>query len=76
MFCSRSVGNSGAYATLPRRGAIGFGVVSFIGERGARRDVGADVEQSLELPAVAGLPAGQEERDRQAVEIGLEMDFR
>ena len=76
IFCSRSVGNGGAYATLARSVAVGFGVVSFIGERGARRDVRTDVEQSLELRAVAGLPAGQEERDRQAVEIGLEMDFR
>jgi len=40
-----------------------------------RRNVWADIEQRLEIAAVAGLAAGQMEGDWQAVEIGLEMDF-
>src|ERR1700694_3451771 len=41
----------------------------------ARPDVGANLERTYQLGAVADLAPGQMKCDRQAVEIGLEMDF-
>jgi hypothetical protein len=55
--------------------AIGVGVIALVGQRDARANVGADVQQGRELPAVARLAAGQMEGDRQAGKIGLEMDL-
>lgn len=55
--------------------SVGLRVVAFVGKRRPRRNVWADIEQRLEIAAVAGLAAGQMEGDWQAVEIGLEMDF-
>lgn len=49
--------------------------IAFVGDGGARRDVGADVERGFELGAVAHLAAGQMDGDGAAVEVGLEMDF-
>ena len=63
-------------ASAARRFAVRPGVIALVAERGARRDVGADIEERLEAAAVAFLAAGQMESDRQAVEVGLEMDFR
>ena len=40
-----------------------------------RGDVWANVEQDLEVAAVAGLAAGQVEGQRQAIEIELQVDF-
>jgi len=62
---------------MPRRRAasVGPGVVAFVAENRPRRDVGTDVEQDREIAAVAGLAAGQVEGQRQAVEIGLQMDL-
>ena len=62
-----------ANAALAGRRAVRFAVVSLVGQRRARRDVGAEVEQGLELAAVAGLAAGEAEGDRLAAEVGLEM---
>ena len=55
--------------------AVGPGIVALVGNDSARPDVGADVEQGLELRAVAGLPAGQLKVEWMAVEIGLQMDL-
>jgi hypothetical protein len=55
--------------------AVRPGVVALVGNDSARPDVRADVEQGLELRAVAGLAAGQMEVERMAVEIGLQMDL-
>ena len=55
--------------------AIGLGVVALVGDRGAGPDVGSEVKQGLELPAVAGLAAGQREVKRVAFEVGLERDL-
>lgn len=71
-----SIRNGWTYASLPRSRAIGFGVVAFVSKRGARQDVRTKIEQGRELATVAGLAAGQDERDRQPVEICLEVDFR
>ena len=63
---------------MPRRRAslaVGLGVVALVAEHGARRNVRADVEQGLEIAAVAGLAAGQVEGERQAVEIGFQVDL-
>jgi len=70
-----TVGDGGTDAALARRLAVGLGVVTLVAEHRARRDVGADVEQDLEITAVAGLAAGQMESQRQAVEIGFQVDF-
>ena len=64
-----------ADAARARRRAVGAAVVSLVGQRSPRRDVGSDVERGLELRAVAGLSAGQMKADGQAVEVGLEVDL-
>ena len=70
-----SVRDGGAHAAAARRLAVGLGVVSLVAEHRPGRDVGADVEQDREVAAVAGLPAGEMEGQRQAVEVGLQVDF-
>jgi hypothetical protein len=69
------VGDDGADAAAARRLSVGLGVVPLVAENGPGRDVRADIEQDREIAAVAGLAAGQMEGQRQAVEIGLQMDF-
>ena len=59
----------------PRRPPVGPRVVALVGQRGARRDVGADPEQGLELTAVAGLAPREVEGERLAVEVGLQVDL-
>jgi hypothetical protein len=53
---------------MPRRRAaclpVGPRVAALVGHHRPRRGVGADVEQGLELAAVAGLAAGQVEIQR------------
>ena len=71
----RAMRNDRTNAALAGAVAIGFGVVTFVGDGGAGRYVGSDVEQELEVAAVAGLAASQMEGERQAVEIDLEVDF-
>jgi len=68
--------NRRANAALARRRAIGLAIVAFIGERGARRHIRTDVEQDRKLWAVADLAACQDERNGEAVEIRLDVDFR
>ena len=70
-----AVRDGGADAATACRLAVGLGVVAFVAEHGPRRDVGADIEQDLEIAAVAGLAAGQMESQRQAVKIGLQVDL-
>src|ERR1700686_4108796 len=70
-----AVRDGGADAAPARCLAVGPGVVTFIAEHRPRRDVGTDVEQDLKIAAVAGLAAGEMERQRQAVEIGFQVDF-
>jgi hypothetical protein len=50
-------------------------IITFIGDGGGRPDVGSGVEGRFELCAVADFAAGQMERDRQPVEVGLEVDL-
>jgi hypothetical protein len=70
------VWNDRAYAALSRRLAVGFGVVSLVGQRRPGFDVGADVEQGFELGAISGLATGEMKIERVALEIGLKVDFR
>lgn len=55
--------------------SVARSIVALVGQSGAWRDVRADVEQDLELASVAGLPAGEVERERLAVEVALEVDL-
>ena len=68
-------GDDGADATLPSEGAIGFAVIAFVADGGARHDLRPEVEQDREVSAVAGLSWGQIEGDGQAGMIGLEVDL-
>jgi hypothetical protein len=52
---------------------VGLGVIPLIGHGGSGLYVGSDIEQDLELTAVAGLAPGQVEVERIAFEIGLQM---
>jgi hypothetical protein len=45
-------GDHRADASLTRRGTVALGIVAFIADRRARRDVGSDLEQDRELAAV------------------------
>ena len=67
--------NDRTNAALAGAVAIGFGVVTFVGDGGARQNIGSDVEQEFEVAAVAGFAPSQMEGERQAVEVDLEVDF-
>jgi hypothetical protein len=54
---------------------VRLGIVALVGQRGARGDVRANIEQDLELLAVADFAAGQVNRERLAVEVGLQVDL-
>lgn len=54
---------------------VSRGVVAFVGQRGARHDIGADVEQDLELAAVTGLAAREVDGKRLAVVVALAVDL-
>jgi hypothetical protein len=71
-----AIWNDWTNAPLARGFAVGFGVVSLVGQRRPGFDIGADVEQGFELRAVTGLAAGEMELERIAFEVGLEVDFR
>ena len=73
--CSRAMRNDRTNAALAGAVAIGFGVVTFVGDGGARQNIRSDVEQEFEVAAVAGFAPGQMEGERQAVEVDLEVDF-
>jgi len=75
VFGAVAVRNGRADAAPARRLSVDLGVVALVAENGPRCDVRADVEQDFEIAAVAGLAPGQMERQRQAVEIGLQVDF-
>src|SRR3954468_22334156 len=68
-------GDNRADASLAGRGPVGLGIIAFVAHRGAGRDIRPEVEQDLELAAVARLTRGQVEGERQAVEIDLDVDL-
>ena len=69
------VGNDGQGALSPSALAIFGAVIGLVGDDDAGPDIGAEVQQGLEMRAVRRLAAGQVEGDRQAVEIRLQVDF-
>ena len=64
LFDVGAIGDGRTHAASASGLAIGLRVVSFVGERGARIDVGSDIQQGRESGVVAGLAARQQERDR------------
>jgi len=50
-------------AARPCGGAIGLAGIALVGDGGARRDIGPDIEQGLEMRRVGFLAAGQVEAD-------------
>ncbi len=69
------VGDNRADAAASGGLPVRLRIVSLIGERGARRNIRADIEQSFELATVAGLAAREMKRQRLAIEVGLEVDL-
>ena len=61
-----------ANSPLAGGGAVGLRIIAFVGQRRTRPDVGTDVQQCLELTAVARLATGQMEGDGQPGEILVE----
>ena len=59
-----SIRDCRAYSALACGYAVGFGIVALITERGARIDIGADVEKRLEVAAIAGLTTGEMKASR------------
>src|SRR4051794_33360631 len=57
------------------RFAVCLAVIALVADHRPGRDIRADVEQGLEITAVAGLAAGQVEGQRQTVEIALQVNF-
>ena len=70
-----AVRDDGTDAAPACRFAVGLAVIAFVADHRPGRDVRADVEQGLEITAVAGLAAGQVEGQRQTVEIALQVNF-
>lgn len=67
--------NGRTNSSFARCFAIGLRIVAFVADRGAWRNVRADIEQRLEVTTVAFFTAGQIEADRRAVEVRFEMDL-
>ena len=55
--------------------AIDAGIIALVADHPARRHLGSDVEQRLELPAVTRLIAGEVEVERIAREVAFEVDL-
>jgi hypothetical protein len=68
--------NDGSYASHPRHLAIGLAGVTFIADDGAGPNVGADVEQNVEMTRVGGFAAGQVEGDNVAGGVRFRVNFR
>ena len=64
-------------ADAPRSGEIAVdpAIVALAADDGARRDVGAEVEEDVEVARVARLAAGEVKGDRMSVQIGFQVDF-
>ena len=71
-----SVGNDGQGASFPGELTVSGAVIALVGDDGAGPDVRSEVHQGLEMRTVGSLAAGQVERNRQTVEIRLQVDFR
>jgi hypothetical protein len=70
------VRDDGSDAALPRRFAVGFAGVAFVADDGARLNVGANIEQDIEMTRVGGLAACQVEGDNIPGGVRFRVDFR
>ena len=70
-----AVRNDRADTSAASGGAVGFGIVAFVGDDSARGHIRADAEERLELPAVTRLVAGEVEVERVACEVAFEVDL-
>jgi hypothetical protein len=70
-----AVRNDGADAAPACPLAVCLAVIALVGDHRPGRDVRADIEQGLEIAAVAGLTAGQVKGQGQPVQIALQVDL-
>lgn len=70
------VGDHRCDTALPRGVSVGFAGIALVADHGTRLNIGADVEQGLEVSPVEGFTAGQVKSDDVAGSIGLGMDLR
>jgi hypothetical protein len=70
-----AVRDDGTDAAPACRFAVCLAVIALVADHRPGRDVRADIEQDLEITAVAGLAAGQVEGQRQTTEIALQVNF-
>jgi len=70
------VRNDRSYAARPRRLTIGLAGVAFVADDCAGLNVGADIEQDIEITRVGGFAAGQVEGDDVAGGVRFCVDFR
>jgi hypothetical protein len=70
------VGDDRRDAATAGSGAVTPAGVALVRDGGAWPHVGPEIEQRLEDGAIPRLAAGQMEGERQAVKVGLEVDFR
>jgi len=73
--CVGAVGDNRADAAASGSLPVRLRIVSFIGQRSARRNIRADIKQGLELTAVAGLAAREMKRQGLAIEVGLKVNL-
>ena len=69
------VRNDRRYPSLTCGVAVCLGVIALVGDDPAWRHIRTDVEQDLELPAVAGFVACEMKVERQALEVALDVNF-
>lgn len=70
------MGNDWHCATFAGNRPVGVAVIAFVGDDGAGCLVGSGVDQIGEERAVGRLAAGQFERNRQAVMVCFQVNFR
>ena len=75
LFGGRPIRNGRADATGAGGLPVGLGVIALVAHSSARRDVRPEVEQRLEVRAVADLTTGQVKAQRIAIPVGLEVDL-
>ena len=61
---------------MPGELAVSGAVVALVSDDDAGPDIRSEVHQGFEMRTVACLATGQVEGDRQAVEVGFQVDFR
>ena len=70
-----AIGNSWRNSTCSRNLAVCLGVITLVCDNSPRFDIGAYVEQGLEMTTITGFAAGQVESERETVEVRFDMNF-